>query len=205
MADAGDDFDIELKFLLVGDSGVGKTCILLRFCDDAFHDTFITTIGIDSKTRMLDVGSRKARIRVWDTAGQERFRTLSTSYFRKAQGALMVYDVSERSSFDSISRWLYQLQEHGDSHSAIALVGNKADLPEASRKVSTAEGRELAEEMGLPFFEVSAKAGAGVEAAFLGLSELAIKKGEAAIAGADGGIDLAAPPQPKKGCACAVM
>jgi len=154
---------------------------------------------------MLAVGDKRAKIRVWDTAGQERFRTLSTSYFRKAQGAVMVYDVQDRPSFESISRWLLQLREHGDSHSAIVLVGNKADTPISDRAVSTEEGRKLAEELGMPFFEVSAKTGAGVDGAFVGLSSLAIEKGEAAIAGAGGGMDLSAPPKPTKGCACAVM
>jgi small GTP-binding protein len=154
---------------------------------------------------MLQVGSKRARLRVWDTAGQERFRTLSTSYFRKAQGAMMVYDVSDRRSFDSIAAWLEQLHEHGDKHSAIVLCANKADLPASERKVSTAEGKELAATMGIPFFEVSAKSGKGVEDAFRGLASDAITKGEAAVeaAGADT-IDVDKPPQPSK-CPCVVM
>lgn len=153
---------------------------------------------------MLTVGDKRAKIRVWDTAGQERFRTLSTSYFRKAQGAVMVYDVTDARSFDSIRRWLEQLKDNADRESSVIIVGNKADLT-SERQVTTEEGASLAAELGVQFFEVSAKAGTGVDDAFLALSEEAIKSGEAALALKKGDVDLDKPPATSKGCACSVM
>lgn len=201
-AEADQDFELELKLLLVGDSGVGKTSILLRFCDDAYSDTFITTIGIDSKTKIVDIDSKRVKARVWDTAGQERFRTISTQYFKSAQGAVLTYDITSRRSFQSVEQWLEQLRAVGDEHSAMVLVANKADL-EDHREVAEEEGRDMAASLGLPFFEVSAKDGLNVDAAFEALIRAAIDKGEAALAsGGGGGIDLAEPPKPGKGCAC---
>ena len=116
-----------------------------------------------------------------------------------------MYDVSERASFDATSSWLHQLQEHGDASAVVILVANKADLPEDEREVTREEGEKLAKELGVPFFEVSAKTGAKVEEAFVALCDEAIKRGDAAVAGDAGGVDLEAPPKIGKGCACSVM
>lgn len=110
---------LQIKLLMIGDSGVGKTCLLLRYAKDSFAPTYITTIGIDFKIKDLTVklksGEEKnVKMQIWDTAGQERFRTITTSYFRGAQGILLVYDVTDRKSFDSIRNWVTQLENHAD-------------------------------------------------------------------------------------------
>jgi Ras-related protein Rab-8A len=104
-------FDMQIKLLMIGDSGVGKTCLLLRYANDSFSPTFITTIGIDFKIKNIELDSKRIKLQIWDTAGQERFRTITTSYFRGAQGILLVYDVTDRGSFNSIRNWVGQIQQ----------------------------------------------------------------------------------------------
>ena len=116
-------YDMQCKLLMIGDSGVGKTCLLLRYANDSFSPTFITTIGIDFKIKNIDVDGKRVKLQIWDTAGQERFRTITTSYFRGAQGILLVYDVTDRRSFESIRNWISQIQQHADVHVNKILVG----------------------------------------------------------------------------------
>jgi len=106
--------DMQIKLLMIGDSGVGKTCLLLRYANDSFSPTFITTIGIDFKIKTIELGGKVVKLQIWDTAGQERFRTITTSYFRGAQGILLVYDVTDRGSFENIKNWVGQIQQHAD-------------------------------------------------------------------------------------------
>jgi len=108
---AAPHFDMQIKLLMIGDSGVGKTCLLLRYANDSFSPTFITTIGIDFKIKNIELDSKRIKLQIWDTAGQERFRTITTSYFRGAQGILLVYDVTDRGSFNSIRNWVGQIQQ----------------------------------------------------------------------------------------------
>ena len=103
-------FDLQIKLLMIGDSGVGKTCLLLRYANDSFSPTFITTIGIDFKIKQIHLDGKDIKLQIWDTAGQERFRTITTSYFRGAQGILLVYDVTDRGSFENIRNWVSQIQ-----------------------------------------------------------------------------------------------
>jgi len=159
-------FDLQIKLLMIGDSGVGKTCLLLRYANDSFSPTFITTIGIDFKIKNVDLDSRRIKLQIWDTAGQERFRTITTSYFRGAQGILLVYDVTDRDSFNSIRNWVAQIQQHADVNVNKILVGNKCDM-QGERLVSLEEGQALAAEYGIAFFETSAKADINVEKAFI--------------------------------------
>jgi len=158
-------YDIQVKLLMIGDSGVGKTCLLLRYANDSFSPTFITTIGIDFKIKNIDIDGTKIKLQIWDTAGQERFRTITTSYFRGAQGILLVYDVTDRRSFESIRNWISQIQQHADVHVNKILVGNKCDL-EDKRDVSKEQGEEMAEHYGVRFLETSAKVSNNVEQAF---------------------------------------
>ena len=125
-------------------TGVGKTCLLLRYSNDSFSKTFITTIGIDFKIKYVDLCGKQVKLQIWDTAGQERFRTITTSYFRGAQGILLVYDVTDAVSFSNINNWMSQIHQHADLHVNKILIGNKCDMDE-ERKVSTEEGRGLAE------------------------------------------------------------
>jgi hypothetical protein len=98
-------YDHLVKLLLIGDSGVGKSCILLRYCDNEFTTSFITTIGIDFKVKTVEVGGKRLKLQIWDTAGQERFKTICTAYYRGAQGIFLTYDVSDRKSFENVKNW----------------------------------------------------------------------------------------------------
>ncbi|GBG25154.1 Ras-related protein Rab-8A [Hondaea fermentalgiana] len=164
---ANANFDIQIKLLMIGDSGVGKTCLLLRYANDSFSPTFITTIGIDFKIKTIVLDDKTIKLQIWDTAGQERFRTITTSYFRGAQGILLVYDVTDRGSFDNIANWMGQISNHAESNISKVLIGNKADVDPSERVVSTEEGRKLAQEFGIDnFFEASAKQDINVKQAF---------------------------------------
>ncbi|KAG5180342.1 Rab8A, rab family GTPase [Tribonema minus] len=159
-------FDMQIKLLMIGDSGVGKTCLLLRYASDHFSQTFITTIGIDFKIKNIELDTKRVKLQIWDTAGQERFRTITTSYFRGAQGILLVYDVTDKKSFQSIRNWVAQIQQHADVHVNKILIGNKCDI-DNEREVSTEEGAQLAAEYGIQFFETSAKNDINVEKGFI--------------------------------------
>jgi len=168
MASGSAPYDIQIKLLMIGDSGVGKTCLLLRYANDSFSPTFITTIGIDFKIKNIDIDGTKIKLQIWDTAGQERFRTITTSYFRGAQGILLVYDVTDRRSFESIRNWISQIQQHADIHVNKILVGNKCDMLD-EKVVSTEEGEKLANEFGIQFFECSAKNDINVDDSFINI------------------------------------
>jgi Ras-related protein Rab-8A len=145
--------------------GVGKTELLLRFANDSFSPTFITTQGIDFKIKNVVLEGKRIKVQIWDSAGQERFRTITTSYFRGAQGILLVYDVTDRSSFSSIRNWFAQIRMHTDVNVNLALAGNNCEN-EDCRAVSESEGQALAAEYDVPFFETSYKLDINVEAAF---------------------------------------
>ncbi|CAN0008926.1 unnamed protein product [Phaeothamnion confervicola] len=160
-------FDMQIKLLMIGDSaGVGKTCLLLRYANDSFSQTFITTIGIDFKIKNIDLDGKRIKLQIWDTAGQERFRTITTSYFRGAQGILLVYDVTDKKSFQAIRNWVGQIKQHADVHVNQILIGNKCDMND-EREVSTEDGAQLAAEYGIQFFETSAKNDINVEKGFI--------------------------------------
>mmetsp|Transcript_25864 Transcript_25864/g.40134 ORF Transcript_25864/g.40134 Transcript_25864/m.40134 type:complete len:208 (+) Transcript_25864:153-776(+) len=163
-------YDMQIKLLMIGDSGVGKTCLLLRYANDSFSPTFITTIGIDFKIKNIDIEGKRIKLQIWDTAGQERFRTITTSYFRGAQGILLVYDVTDRRSFESIRNWISQIQQHADVHVNKILVGNKCDMLD-EKVVSTEEGAKLAKEFNMEFWEASAKNDVNVEQSFISLAK----------------------------------
>jgi Ras-related protein Rab-8A len=160
------DYDYLVKLLLIGDSGVGKSCLLLRFSDDSFTTSFITTIGIDFKIRTIELDGKRIKLQIWDTAGQERFRTITTAYYRGAMGILLVYDVTDESSFNNIRNWMRNIEQHAADNVNKILVGNKADMDESKRAVPTAKGQALADEYGVKFFETSAKTNLNVENVF---------------------------------------
>jgi Ras-related protein Rab-8A len=166
MASRENAFDMQIKLLMIGDSGVGKTCLLLRYANDSFSPTFITTIGIDFKIKNIQLDNKRIKLQIWDTAGQERFRTITTSYFRGAQGILLVYDVTDRNSFISIRNWVAQIQMHADVNVNKILIGNKCDCAE-QRAISYAEGDSLATEYNISFYETSAKQDVNVEKSFI--------------------------------------
>ncbi|OQS03284.1 Rab8 family GTPase [Thraustotheca clavata] len=159
-------YDLLVKLLLIGDSGVGKSCLLMRYSDDSFTSSFITTIGIDFKVKTIDVDGKRVKLQIWDTAGQERFRTITTAYYRGAMGILLVYDVTDDHSFQNVRNWMRQIQQHASPNVNKILIGNKCDVDPSERVVTKQQGEELAAEYGVQFFETSAKSNLNVEEAF---------------------------------------
>ncbi|RID58672.1 hypothetical protein BRARA_F01951 [Brassica rapa] len=162
------DYDYLIKLLLIGDSGVGKSCLLLRFSDGSFTTSFITTIGIDFKIRTIELDGKRIKLQIWDTAGQERFRTITTAYYRGAMGILLVYDVTDESSFNNIRNWIRNIEQHASDNVNKILVGNKADMDESKRAVPTAKGQALADEYGIKFSK-HAKTNLNVEEVFFSI------------------------------------
>eukprot|EP00262_Sarcandra_glabra_P001586 TRINITY_DN1171_c0_g1_i1.p1 TRINITY_DN1171_c0_g1~~TRINITY_DN1171_c0_g1_i1.p1 ORF type:complete len:209 (-),score=35.96 TRINITY_DN1171_c0_g1_i1:327-953(-) len=160
------EFDYLFKLLLIGDSGVGKSSLLLSFTSDTFDD-LSPTIGVDFKVKMVTIGGKKLKLAIWDTAGQERFRTLTSSYYRGAQGIIMVYDVTRRDTFTNLlDVWAKEVDLYSTNQDCIKmLVGNKVDK-ESERVVTKKEGIDLAREYGCLFLECSAKTRANVEKCF---------------------------------------
>lgn len=176
MKGSSSSLPIVLKMLLVGDSNVGKSSLLLRFVDDQFSPSFVTTVGIDFKIKdvVLRSNGKKVKLQIWDTAGQERFRTITTAYYRGAQAIIIVYDVTNKQSFSHLAYWVTQVQEstsNNPNRPIIVIVGNKADLAE-QRTVGDMEARRFAESQGCLFAETSACTGRGVGAVFEELAEL---------------------------------
>ncbi|XP_017563836.1 ras-related protein Rab-8B-like [Pygocentrus nattereri] len=162
-------YDYLFKLLLIGDSGVGKTCLLFRFSEDAFNTTFISTIGIDFKIRTVELNGKKIKLQIWDTAGQERFRTITTAYYRGAMGIMLVYDITSEKSFENIKNWIRNIEEHASSDVERMILGNKCDMNDR-RQVSKERGEKLAIDYGIKFLETSAKTSINVEDAFFTLA-----------------------------------
>jgi len=160
------DYDYLFKLLLIGDSGVGKSCLLLRFADNTYTDSYISTIGVDFKIRTLDIDGKTVKLQIWDTAGQERFRTITSSYYRGAHGIIVVYDVTDKVSFNNVKQWLGEIDRYACQSVNKLLVGNKADLVE-KKVVDYNESKEFADSLGISFLETSAKSAQNVEEAFL--------------------------------------
>merc|ERR1740121_3026064 len=162
---ASPEYDYLFKLLLIGDSGVGKSCLLLRFADDTYTESYISTIGVDFKIRTLDLDGKTVKLQIWDTAGQERFRTITSSYYRGAHGIIVVYDVTDRQSFENVAHWMQEIDKYTADGVNKLLVGNKCDLS-SKRVVAYDEAQELAESLGVQFVEASAKSAHNVEEAF---------------------------------------
>ncbi|AQK79562.1 ras-related protein RABD2c [Zea mays] len=163
------EYDYLFKLLLIGDSSVGKSCLLLRFADDSYVDTYISTIGVDFKIRTIDLDGKTVKLQIWDTAGQERFRTITSSYYRGAHGIIIVYDVTDMESFNNIKQWLSEIDRYASDNVCKLLVGNKCDLVD-SKVVDTEKAKDFADSLGIPFIETSAKESINVEEAFLTMS-----------------------------------
>ncbi|RZC47236.1 hypothetical protein C5167_040198 [Papaver somniferum] len=169
-----DDDDCEgylFKVVIIGDSAVGKSNLLSRYSRNEFNIHTKATIGVEFQTQSMEIDGKEVKAQIWDTAGQERFRAVTSAYYRGAVGALIVYDITRRTTFDSVGRWLDELNIHSDTTIARMLVGNKSDL-ENIRDVSVEEGKSLAEAEGLFFMETSALDSTNVRTAF----EMVIKE-----------------------------
>jgi len=154
------------KYIIIGDTGVGKSCLLLQFTDKRFQPVHDLTIGVEFGARMITIDGKQIKLQIWDTAGQEAFRSITRSYYRGAAGALLVYDITRRETFNHLTTWLDDARQHSNSNMVIMLIGNKSDL-DSRREVQTEEGESFAREHGLIFMETSAKTAANVEEAFI--------------------------------------
>ncbi|XP_070185262.1 ras-related protein Rab-37-like isoform X2 [Littorina saxatilis] len=170
-------YDMCCKVMLIGDSGVGKTCLLVRFKDGTFlSGSFISTVGIDFRNKVVEVDGAKVKLQIWDTAGQERFRSITHAYYRDAHALLLLYDVTNKASFDNIRAWLAEINEYAQEDVVIMLLGNKCDSA-AERVIRKEDGERLAREYGVAFMETSAKTGVNVDLAFMAVArDLKMKK-----------------------------
>ncbi|KAF7457744.1 putative ras-related protein Rab-2 [Cryptosporidium felis] len=162
-------YDFLFKYIIIGDTAVGKSCLLLQFTDRRFRVDHDLTIGVEFGARIIDIDAKKVKLQIWDTAGQESFRSITRSYYRGAAGALLVYDITRRDTFNHLGKWLIDVKRNSTPNMVIILVGNKSDLDR--REVTTEEGIKFAEQNGLMFIETSAKTSHNVEDAFIRISE----------------------------------
>ncbi|KAK6759147.1 hypothetical protein RB195_016392 [Necator americanus] len=196
--------DYLFKLLLIGDSGVGKSCLLLRFADDTYTESYISTIGVDFKIRTIELDGKTIKLQIWDTAGQERFRTITSSYYRGAHGIIVVYDITDQESFNNVKQWLQEIDRYACENVNKLLVGNKCDLT-AKRAVETQAAKDYADQLGIPFLETSAKSSTNVEQAFLTMaSEIKSRMGPVQGAGGAPAVRITGsqPVQDKKSGGC---
>lgn len=163
-------FDYLFKVVLVGDSGTGKSCISNRFVSNQFLQAHDTTIGVDFYVKMLELDGKKVKLQIWDTAGQERFRTIVPNYYRSSQGVVLVYDCTDRKSFDHLIDWLREVDRYANEDADRVVVGNKCDAPATLRAVETTMGKSFAENLGVSFYETSARSGKNIDKVFLELA-----------------------------------
>lgn len=164
------EYDYLFKLLLIGDSGVGKSCLLLRFADDTYTESYISTIGVDFKIRTIELEGKTVKLQIWDTAGQERFRTITSSYYRGAHGIIVVYDVTDNDTFTNVKQWLGEIDRYASEGVNKLLVGNKSDLT-GKKVVEYSVAKEFADQLNIPFLETSAKNATNVEQAFLTMAK----------------------------------
>lgn len=162
----GEKHDYMFKLLMIGDSGVGKSSLLLRFANDEFQETYMSTVGLDFKIRTVEIDGKTIKLQMWDTAGQERFRTITSSCYRGAHGIMVVYSVTDQQTFDNVRHWLQEMERHSDNENVVKLlVANKTD--QDGRVVTEDSGAAIAAELGMEFVETSAKTCHNVEQSFL--------------------------------------
>ncbi|GFP91190.1 RAS-related protein rabb1c [Phtheirospermum japonicum] len=166
----------EFNYIIIGDSGVGKSCLLLQFVDNRFQPVHDTTIGVEFGKKMITIDNIPIMLRIWDTAGKERFFSITTSYYRNAAVALLVYDITRRGTFEHIASWLEDARRFGHVNMKIMLVGNKCDMPARKRAVSTEQGEQFAKENGLTFMETSCKTAYNVDEAFIKTASTVLMK-----------------------------
>ena len=159
------EYDMLFKVLLVGNSGVGKSSLFLRFVDEIWEDSFVPTIGVDFKIKTLLIEEKKIKLQIWDTAGEERFRTIISSYYKGAHGILLMFDVTDYDSFESLENWLIEIEKNANKSVIKLLIGNKIDLEE-NRKVSYNQAKDFADSNGIQYIETSVKLNTNVNQAF---------------------------------------
>ena len=163
------------KILTIGESGVGKTCILRRFVENKFLKSHLATIGIDFRTKVIRVSGKDIKLKIWDTAGQERYHNITSQIYKGSDGIVLVYDVNDEVSFSKIKDWIEQIKSNiSEGDISLVLLGNKCDIVE--RAVSQQRGQEMAESLQISYFETSALNGTGINEAFEGLTKEIMKK-----------------------------
>ena len=167
----------KINILVLGNSSVGKTSFILKYTENVFRASYLTTIGIDYKKKFINLNNKKYKIDFFDTAGQERYKSIALNIIKNADGILLLYDVTQQGTFDSISQWINDIENVKGEDAIIVLIGNKCDLTE-DRKIDKEKGEELANKYRVSFFETSNKFGTNIETAALELINQIIKKNE---------------------------
>ena len=167
-------YDFIFKVLLLGNSDVGKSSLLLRYVDSVWNDAFVPTIGVDFKVKTLNINDKKIKMQIWDTAGQERFRNVVSTYFRGSNGILLIYDVTNKDSFKNLESWLIEIEKNASENVLKILIGNKNDLVD-DKEITTEEGQKFANRNNMQFIETSAKMNTNVTEAFETLGKLMIE------------------------------
>ena len=183
--------------MIIGDSNVGKSCLMLRYADNSFTDTHISTIGVDFKEHVLKIDNQNIKLQLWDTAGQERFKTITSSYYRGSEGIMIVYDITDRNSFESITQWMSEVNEYGKGVLVKLLIGNKCDLE--NRAIPQSEIEKVSKELGVSYMETSAKANINVEKSFEYLAREILKSRNPNNQEKKNVVNLSAQTQKKKG------
>ena len=160
-----DEYDYLFKLIIVGDTNVGKTNIMSKYIKDQFNITSKSTIGVEFGTKILEIDNKKVKAQIWDTAGQERYKSITSAYYKGAKGAFIVYDITNKSTFESVDKWIKDLNSYGDKNLTMLLIGNKSDL-EDKRIINKEEGEEKAKSFELGFIETSAYNGDNIDQAF---------------------------------------
>lgn len=159
------EYDHLFKILLIGNSAVGKSSLILQFVENSWNEIFVPTIGVDFKIKTLNIDDKRVKLQIWDTAGQERFKNITAAYYRGALGVMLVYDITDIETFKALNSWLIEIEKNANKNVVKLLVGNKIDLEE-QRKITYQQGSEFAESYGMSFIETSVKNNANVNEAF---------------------------------------
>jgi small GTP-binding protein len=164
----GEEEEISFKILVLGNENVGKTSLIIRFCDNRFEPSLLSTTGIDIKTKCIKRGDKKFNLKIFDTAGQERFHSISKNYFKSSDGILLLYDISNEETFKSIKNWVDDIQEALDlADIGFIIVGNKSDLPEEERQVTDFMKEDLEKSLNVKILETSTKDNKNIEECFM--------------------------------------
>ena len=164
-------YDDLFKLVIIGDSGVGKSCILLRFADDTFTENYYSTIGVDFRFKCVDIGERKCKLQIWDTAGQERFKTVTSAYYRGADGIIIVFDHTDRESFNNVQHWIDDISKYSTEEPSKIIIANKEDISDERKSVKMEDIAELEKKTGLEVIKTSAKTGENIDYAFKKLTQ----------------------------------
>ena len=160
-----EEYDMMVKVIIIGDSGVGKTNIMSKFLKNKFMEESKATVGVEFGSKLFDLNGHKIKAQIWDTAGQEKYKSITGAYFKGSKGALVVYDITQKSTYESLEKWVNDLKSAGDPKITIILIGNKSDLEE-NRQVTKEQGEEKAKSFGCAFLETSALSGDNIDKAF---------------------------------------